>query len=68
MVGRRHHDGRVVRLWCGRMVCGLVLGVVLVMACHNHLPTQDPQPASRDVAQVFEDSAVMLRGHKGPIR
>ena len=29
------------------------------MACHTHLPTQDPQPASRDVAQVFKTPLIL---------
>jgi hypothetical protein len=57
--GRRHPCGRAVRLWIARTVYGLVLGVVLVMACHAHLPAQDLQPAPRDVAQVFRTPLIL---------
>jgi hypothetical protein len=57
--GRGHPCGRAVRLWVARTVYGLVFGVVLIMACHAHLPTQNPQLAPRDVAQVFKTPLIL---------
>jgi hypothetical protein len=57
--GRGHPCGRAVRLWVARTVYGLVFGVVLIMACHAHLPIQDPQLAPRDVAQVFKTPLIL---------
>jgi hypothetical protein len=42
--GRRHPWGRAGRLWGARTVYGLVLGVVLIMACHAPLPAQTRSP------------------------
>jgi hypothetical protein len=57
--GRTQHCGGAVRTRFGRPVCGLVLGVVLVMACDAHPPAQDTRPAPREVAQVFRAPLIL---------